>query len=316
MLRNRVLLSVGGLGTALALGYCAYRRDMRRSYQRIAGKSTVVPSPYGDIEYTEGGTGPHVLVSHGSGGGFDQGALIAEAFLVPGFHWIAPSRFGYLRSTYREGSTFDDQAHAYAALLDHLGINRVAVVAVSHGGPPALLFAALYPEHVSSLTLLSTGVVLSASVDQAQAHRQGTALAAIFKHDWLYWTITTLFKKQFVRLMGASETILAELPPSQRDLVTRIIEEMNPVSPRSAGALFDNQAPLPGARIAAIQAPTLIIHAADDTLQRFHNAEFAAATIPGARLMRYERGGHLLMAVEQSAIRAAVQRHILNHADR
>ena len=28
------------------------------------------------------------------------------------FRWIAPSRFGYLRSTFRRGSTFDDQAHA------------------------------------------------------------------------------------------------------------------------------------------------------------------------------------------------------------
>jgi hypothetical protein len=97
-------------------------------------------------------------------------------------------------------------------------------------------------------------------------------------------------------------------------LVDRIIDEMNPVSPRSAGVGFDNCAALPGERIAAIRAPTLIVHAADDTLQPYHNAEFAAATIPGAVLVRFESGGHLLMAVEQAEIRAAVQKQILEYA--
>ena len=89
---------------------------------------------------------------------------------------------------------------------------------------------------------------------------------------------------------------------------------MNPVSPRAAGVAFDNQAAMPNERIAAVQAPTLIFHAEDDTLQLFHNAEFAAATIPDARLVSFERGGHLVLAVEQATIREAVQKHILKHA--
>jgi pimeloyl-ACP methyl ester carboxylesterase len=179
-----------------------------------------------------------------------------------------------------------------------------------------LLFAALYPEQVSSLTLVSVGVVPPPTGDQTQADRKGSTLTTIFKHDWLYWGMTRLFKKQFMGLMGATDAVIAELAPGQQELVDRIIEEMNPVSPRSAGVVFDNRATLPGDRIAAIQAPTLIVHATDDTLQPYHNAEFAAATIPGVRLERFERGGHLLMAVEQATIRAAIQRHILDHASK
>jgi pimeloyl-ACP methyl ester carboxylesterase len=67
-------------------------------------------------------------------------------------------------------------------------------------------------------------------------------------------------------------------------------------------------------RISAITAPTLIFHATDDMLQLFHNAEFAAAHIPGAKLVRFEKGGHLLGIVEQKAISAALQKHILDHA--
>lgn len=313
MLRRILRWTAIGLILAVALVCAAYLWDMNRAYERVSGKSTVIPSPYGDIEFTEGGSGPDVLVIHGSGGGYDQGELVAQAVLGDQFHWITPSRYGYLRSTYPKNATFDDQAHAYAYLLDQLGIKKVAVVALSHGGPSALLFAVLHPERVSSLTLISCGVASSTSKDQVQANQKGEMLTTIFKHDSLYWLITKLFRRQLMELMGANDEVIANLTSSQRDLVDKVIDYMNPVSLRSAGAAFDNKAVMPNERIAAIRAPTLIFHAKDDTLQLYHNAEFAASTIPGARLVSFERGGHLVMAVEQPIIRAGTQKHILDH---
>jgi pimeloyl-ACP methyl ester carboxylesterase len=315
MLRRVLRWIAIGLIVAAVLVSAAYLWDMNRAYERIRGKSTVMPSPYGDIEYTEGGSGPDILVIHGSGGGYDQGELLVRAVLGDQFHWITPSRFGYLRSTFHEGATFDDQAHAYAYLLDHLGVKRVAVVALSHGGPSALLFAVLHPERVSSLTLISCGVASSAAQDQAQANQKGEMLMTIFKYDPLYWAITKVFRGQLMELMGANDEVIASLTPEQLELVDKIIDYMNPVSPRSAGAAFDNKATMPNERIGAIRAPTLIFHATDDTLQLYHNAEFAASTIPGARLVSFERGGHLLMSVEQSTIRTVMQQHILDHID-
>ena len=302
-----------GLILAVVLVSAAYLSDINRAYERIQGKSTVIPSPYGDIEYTEGGSGPPVLVIHGSGGGYDQGELVVQAVLGDQFHWIAPSRFGYLRSTFSEGATFDDQAHAYAYLLDQLGVERAAVVAISHGGPSALLLAVLHPERVSSLALISAGVASSDATDQAQANRQGEMLVTIYRYDPLYWTITNLFKKQFLELMGADDTVIAGLSPQQREMSEQLIDYMNPASPRAAGAAFDNKAAMPNERIATITAPTLIVHATDDTLQLYHNAQFAAATIPGATLVSFDRGGHLLMIVEQSTISTVVQKQILDH---
>lgn len=302
-----------GLILAVVLVSAVYLWDMNRAYERVTGKSTVIPSPYGDIEFTEGGSGPDILVIHGSGGGYDQGELIAQAVLGDQFHWITPSRFGYLRSTYHENATFDDQAHAYAYLLDQLGVKKVAVVALSHGGPSALLFAVLHPERVSSLTLISCGVASSAAEDQVQANQKGEMLVTIFKHDSLYWAITKLFRRQLMGLMGANDEVIANLTPGQRELVDKVIDYMNPVSLRSAGAAFDNKAAMPNERIAAIRAPTLIFHAKDDTLQLYHNAEFAESTIPNARLISFDKGGHLVMAVEQPTIRAGTQKHILDH---
>lgn len=288
--------------------------DTLRAYERIAGNSKVIESPLGRIEFKRSGVGPPVLVIHGSGGGFDQGELIATAVLGEGFDWIAPSRFGYLRSTFHEGATFDDQARAYAHLLDSLGLDQVAVLALSHGGPSALLFAALHPERVSSLTLLSCGVASSTDASQAEADRKGDALTTVFKYDVLYWAVSQFLRKWLMQLMGASEDVIAGMTPAQQRLVDRVIDDMAPVAPRYAGVAFDNKAAMPNERVAAIRAPTLILHASDDALQLYRNAEYAAANIPGARLVSFERGGHLLIAVEQSAVQAEVRRFVLAHS--
>jgi 2-hydroxy-6-oxonona-2,4-dienedioate hydrolase len=315
MMRTILLALLAIVLTALVVLVVLYRSDINAARERVQGKSAVISSPYGDIDYSQGGAGPDVLVIHGSGGGFDQGELMVQIVLDERFHWLAPSRFGYLRSTFNEGATFDDQAHAYAWLLDQLGIDRVAVVALSHGGPSALLFALLYPQRVSSLTLLSCGVTPVETQDQAQADRQGKMLTRIYQSDFLYWSLTKLFRKQAMALMGADEAAIAGLGNEQRELANEIIDYMNPASLRSAGVVFDNTAALPGARIAAITAPTLIVHTEDDSLQLYDNAAFAAATIPGARLLRFEKGGHFVAIIEQESVREAVQRHILDHVD-
>ncbi len=308
---KRVVFWLGAITAVASIAvWAVHSRDMRRAYERIRGKSKVVSSPQGDIEYAEGGAGPPVLVIHGSGGGFDQGELLARAVLDERTHWIAPSRFGYLRSTFHQGATFDDQAHAYAFLLDRLGIERTAVVALSHGGPSALLFAVLHPDRVASLTLISAGVASSTEATQARANQQGNALTAIFQRDFRYWAVTTALRGWFLQLMGVSPAVIARLTPAQRALANQVIDFMNPVSPRAAGVTFDNRAEMPNQRIAAVRAETLILHARDDTLQLYRNAEFAAATIPRSRLVSFERGGHLVLAVEQARIRELVAEHL------
>ncbi len=300
---------------ALALVLVAvYRLQIGRAYARIEGHSSVFAAGGERIEFVQGGAGAPVLVVHGSGGGFDQGALIAGAVLGDSFHWVAPSRFGYLGSTMPPGASFETQADAYAHLLDHLGLQRVAVVALSQGGPSALFFALKYPERVQSLVLLSCGVASSADAAQAQANRSGDRLKVIFQSDARYWAVSTVLRQPLMNLMGASDGVIAGLTPEQQQVVDQVIDFMNPVEPRFAGVELDNRAAMPDARIAGIRAPTLVVHATDDTLQLYRNAAFAATHIPGARLLRFERGGHLLIAVEQPRIRAEIQAFIRSQA--
>jgi pimeloyl-ACP methyl ester carboxylesterase len=168
---------------------------------------------------------------------------------------------------------------------------------------------------VTSLTLLSCGVASSSDAHQAEANQKGDALTTIFKFEIVYWVVRKVLRNRLMQLMGASDNVIADLTTEQRTLVNRLIDYMAPVTPRYAGVAFDNRAAMPNERVAAIRAPTLIIHAMDDSLQLFHNAEYAMAHIPGSRLIAFDRGGHLLLAVEQSAIQAEVREFILAHGD-
>jgi 2-hydroxy-6-oxonona-2,4-dienedioate hydrolase len=302
------------LGVSLLIVAGSYVLDMRRAYARVQGTSTIISSPYGNIEFTQGGSGLPVLVIHGGGGGYDQGELLVEAVLGDGFRWIAPSRFGYLGSDMPEAATWDAQADAFAFLLDHLGIEQAAVVALSQGGPSALLLALRHPERVTSVTCLSCGVAPSTAADQEEANSKGDMLRKVFAHDYTYWPIAKFFRGQLMGMIGASHSVIAELTPEQHGTVVRLIDYMNPAAQRAAGVVLDNEAPLPGERIVAITTPTLIVHAQDDLLQLYHNAEFAAAMIPNSRLISFERGGHVVAIVEQEAIGAAVAEHIRSNA--
>lgn len=305
-----LLVSIFVVLTVLVL--VKYQRDIRLSYERVQGKSSIVSTPYGDVEYTEGGVGPNVLVIHGGGGGYDQGELLARIVLGEKFRWIAPSRFGYLRSSLPAGATYDDQAHAYAKLLDHLEVKKVAVIGVSAGGPSALLFALLYPERISSLTLISAGAKNVSEQAGKQGEKQGKMISNLMQRDFTYWTSVKLFKKQFMQLMGANKEVIASLSSRQTDFMDEFIEYMNPAAIRKSGAVFDHYAKLPNERIAGIRTPTLVVHAQDDTLQPYQNAVFASSTIPGARLLSFEKGGHFVVAIEESVVRKEVYKHISN----
>ena len=295
-----------------------FRATVQADRARVEGRATILASPFGDLEYRVGGGGseesaPWVLLVHGAGGGYDMGELMAEILLGDGFRWIAPSRFGYLGSSVPGDATPDTQADAYAWLLDELGIREVAVVALSAGGASGLLLALRHPERVSSLTLVSAGVTRVGAAEQEAADWKGRMLVRLFSRDFPYWAVTTLFEGRFLELMGVDREVGRGLTPEEGEWVRRLMEGMRPASLRARGAAFDNLAPLPGARIAGITDPTLVIHAEDDRLQLFENARFAKATIPGARLLAFERGGHLVAITEQPTVREAVRGHILDH---
>jgi hypothetical protein len=62
--------------------YLPYRRDINNKYAQLASiDRQVIETNCGQIEAAVQGEGEVVLVSHGIGGGFDQGLGLAKAYL-------------------------------------------------------------------------------------------------------------------------------------------------------------------------------------------------------------------------------------------
>ncbi len=110
----------------------------------------------GPVEYAEWGDGPAVLLLHGAMGGYDQGYILGLTVGEPGYRYVAVSRPGYLGTPLTAGRTPQEQADLCAELLDALGNDRAAGMAVSGGGPCALQFALRHCHRCWALILVST----------------------------------------------------------------------------------------------------------------------------------------------------------------
>src|SRR5678816_3375221 len=100
------------------------------------------------IVYDDVGTGTDaLLLVHGTP--FNRSMWHPQLAPVSAAGWraIVPDLRGYGESTVVPGkTTFDVFAADLAALLDHLGIDRVALGGLSMGGQIAMQFARQYPE--------------------------------------------------------------------------------------------------------------------------------------------------------------------------
>ena len=83
-------------------------------------------------------------------GGYDQGLILARTIGAPEYRHVAVSRAGYLGTALTAGRNPEEQADLCADLLDALGIDRTAVLAVSGGGPCALQFALRHRDRVGA----------------------------------------------------------------------------------------------------------------------------------------------------------------------
>ncbi|KDO75870.1 hypothetical protein CISIN_1g0212821mg [Citrus sinensis] len=111
-----------------------------------------------NLHVAETGTGPNVVVFlHGFPEIWYSWRHQMVAVAAAGFRAIAPDYRGYGLSdppAEPEKASFKDITNDLLATLDHLGINKVFLVAKDFGARPAYLFALLHPERVSGVITL------------------------------------------------------------------------------------------------------------------------------------------------------------------
>jgi pimeloyl-ACP methyl ester carboxylesterase len=270
----------------------------------MSARSQVAPTSCGPIEYATTGEGVLVLEVHGIFGGFDQALADARPVLGDGFAIIAPSRFGYLRTPLPADASPDRQADAHAALLDHLGLDRVVVIAHSAGSVSAIQLALRHPHRVAGLVL-----VVPAAPGPGPSAPPRRVVEALFGTDGVFWFLATFLPTRLP--IGVPRGL--KLTTQDRTEIARMMETLLPATARRDGFVFDMFVATPslnsGIPFGDIAVPTLVVTAADDPLASPANARRLAELIPGAHLLEVDSGGHLLLG-QAGAVGAEVRRFI------
>jgi pimeloyl-ACP methyl ester carboxylesterase len=285
------------LAAALVSAGCGkrqFRAEMERARARLAeGKQFVCP--LGSMEYARRGAGPTLLIVHGAGGGFDQGLAFGE-MLDDSLHILAVSRFGYCGTPMPDAADIALQADLYAALLDSLEIDKAFVMGISAGGPSAMRFALRHPGRCSGL-ILSCAL----SVPPERPQRLGLIFRYLFSSSYRYWRLTSRSRERTLRIFGTSSEVIEAMNSGEKRWVDSFFASMHPMRLRYAGIkhegrLFWSKKPWP---VEAITAPTILFHAQDDKLVDCAQSRATARRIPGARLIEFETGGHLLLGAHE-----------------
>lgn len=240
------------------------------------GPVALVETARGPIECASFGAGPPVLIVHGTPGGCDQGQALATILALRGHRVVAPSRPGYLGTRLAIGHEPADQADAAADLLDALALRRVAVVALSGGGPSALQFALRHPERTARLVLL-----------------QAISARLIIEADDLLRA--ALLLPRSARIAPSIVALaLRRRDPALVRAALDLARSTLPIAARSGGVFndtmqFSTLRPYP---LAEVAAPTLLIHGTADANVPYEQAVAAAAAIPDARLITVPDGTH------------------------
>lgn len=303
------------LGTLAATGLGLYNGWLYSVRQRLAAHSHVLDTPFGPIEYAEVGRGQPILLAHGILGGWDQGMLLTK--LSPAsdhpeaehpFRVISVSRWGYLRTPMPRNPahrTHEAQADAYAALLDRLGIDRVAMVGVSGGTPSAIQFALRHPDRCWALVSIA-GV--TGRLDPRLSKRD-RAFMKVLNSDWGLLGLRAFAKQRLLSFYGLTPERKVELQPQPEKLdVLESIYFPHPLAMRRKGFALDLEhfPNIPRYPVERIAVPTLAVHGTADATVAPSHSHFLVENVPGARLLSVEGAGHLAIVTHKETALAGV----------
>lgn len=268
-----------------------YKEENRVARDRLLAGSQLIHTSLGVIEAAVTSQGSAVLISHGSGGGYDMGFWLAN--LIGGqFQYIAPSRFGYLRSPLPPDPTPEAQADTYAALLDTLNVYSAIIIGLSAGGASALQFALRHSGRCRGLIMISAA---SCSVPPLSPFLRAV-YPLMLKSDLIPWLLYATAPHAVFHANGVSRALLEKIKPDREKmrLLDALYHTTYPSTLRREGMINDMQqlTSFPEYPLEHITAPTLVVHAVNDPIIPFSMGEFSANTIPNAQFLRLEDGGH------------------------
>jgi len=229
----------------------------------------------GELEVRRGGTGPSVLLLHGSYGWWsweDVHQRLAEQFDV-----IAPSHPGFGRSTRLPGiDSVDDLAYFYLDLLAEMRLAPARIMGFGLGGWIAAEIAVRCPHAVERLVLVdSVGIKVSdretRDIDDPFI-LSGPALQSMLWRD------------------PDAHQVPVPGPNLEPDLLEAVLRNLESAMYYGWKPYMHN--PKLRQRLHRIAAPTLVVWGDDDQIVSAAYGRAFAQSIPGARFVSIADAGH------------------------
>ena len=307
-----VSLMVAVVAGIALLGFACwwwYRSWLARVTREASADSAVATTPLGPVEYGVRGNGPVVLHFHGGNVGHN-GWFFLEHLVRAGYRVLTPDRPGYLGTPIENGRTPEEQADLAAALLDALGVERVAVIGLSAGGPGAIQFAVRHAHRTGALVLLSAISQRTGLSDDQMSSSIGRLVMTPKYQNPAYFLIHQSMRhmtKRAMRDFVKTETTYDEATgkafidmilrdPDQKRQVLLMADAMVPALPRFAGVMNDLQVQkeLGDLPLTEIRAPTLIVGSRFDGDIGYANSVNAHERIASSTLITVEQFGHFI----------------------
>lgn len=168
-----------------------------------------------------------------------------------------------------------------AAVMDAARSDRAVLFGYSEGGPMSILYAASHPDRVQGLVLYSSYARRLWAPDYPWGYRPGerSAYAAQLEQDWAW------------------EADMRHMCPNADDELARWWGQRcrAATSPGAARALVEMNSRVDVRdTLAAVQAPTLVLHRRDDVDSSVEEGRYLAQRIPGARFIELEGSDHFV----------------------
>ena len=182
------------------------------------------------------------------------------------------------------------RAQDFGAVVDHLGLDQVAIFAWSMSGPAAILYAAEHPEKVSHLILYAT----FARSNESGREALGQALVDLIRADWRIGSRAIV---DFVHPNADRETAdhfsYYSRSASSGDVAASILEE----------AFFDTDV---RDQLERLTMPTLVLHRRDDQAFPMSCGRELASLLPHAHFVPLPGDVHVPFQGNSAAIIDAV----------
>jgi pimeloyl-ACP methyl ester carboxylesterase len=258
------------------------------------------------LAFTDAGEpgGIPILYFHGAPGGRLDVAWMGDAFAAAGVRVVSADRPGYGGSSPSPRRSMSDWPRDMAALADHLGIDRFAVMGLSSGGPYVAACAALLGDRVVAAASVAgvTDMGSSAAYDEFPDDDEKTIMQIGHENEAQAWCEDRY---------GADGGRFFDYPLDLSPPDTALFADeafMAAVMPTFAEAFrqgvggFAQDITVQGRAwpfdVARITCEVRVYHGAQDTLVPVSHGRRTAEMIDGSTLAIFPEHGHLSMIAE------------------